>query len=399
MSSEQQPEVVATATPAPAETGGLIEFGAGGHAPAVVSDDPWRQITDPLRFTGLMGQAFVNSGMFGCKNAAQGHVLALACVLERRNPLELVRTYHIIGGKLSMRADAMQAEFERRGGVIDWTDLGTSGEKATAKFTYKNHKRLEISYTMRDAQIAGLVKPDSGWVKNPAAMLRARLISTAVRLLCPSIVAGTYTPEELSGGLPEEVVPDSVTVEAECVPVEPVQPQVVARPAAAAASAPTSPAPAAVMVAPLAAVVTPAVAPAAPAAAPAVSPAPVSDLDAIDSHEPSLAPPMCTDEQFREIGHYAKNVLQIPMDRYREILAKRLHWQTREPVARARDLTADQAESLLVKFREAEKKQQLNAWVSGQPVAATAQAPAPTSTPAPVAVGAGVGGGDGEIPF
>lgn len=396
MSSEQQ-EVVATATPAPAETGGLIEFGAGGHAPAVVSDDPWRQITDPLRFAGLMGQAFNNSGMFGCKNLAQGHVLALACVLERRNPLELVRTYHVIDGKLSMRADAMQAEFERRGGKIKWIDIGDNSDRATAKWTYGG-QTLEISYTMAEAQQAGLVRPNSGWVKNPASMLRARLVSKAVRLLCPSIVAGTYTPEELSGGLPEEAVADSVTVEAECVPVEPVQPQVVAKPTpAAAASVPTSPAPAAAAVAPRATVVTPAVALAAPAAAPAVSPAPVSDLDAIDSHEPSLAPPMCTDEQFREIGHYAKTVLQIPMDRYREILAKRLHWQTKEPVTRARDLTADQAESLLVKFREAEKKNQLNAWVSGQPVPATAQAPAPT--PAPVAVGAGVNGGDGEVPF
>ena len=387
MSEPTKTEVVAT--PPGEQPGAMIEFGSGGggaggmpNVPAVAGDPVWGQL-EPLKFIAIMGQAFCQSGLFGAKNVSQGHVLALACLIEKRNPLELARTYHLIEGKLSMRADAMQAEFERRGGEIQWIDFGDTGQRAAAKFTYKKHKNLEISFTIQEAQQARLVKPDSNWAKNPGAMLRARLISKAVRILAPGIVAGTYTPEELSGGLPEEAEPDRVTVAAECVPVEPVA---TAAPVAAAAPAvvvPTSrPTPA---VSPIATQV--AVAPVVASPAP-IAPVPAAaDLDSLDSVEPSLVPPMISDDQYREIGNLAKNVLKIPASEFAKILAKRKHWQTGAPVAKARELTADQAESLLANLRAAQRKQELNAWVAGAPAERVAAAAAPAA----IAIG--------EIPF
>jgi hypothetical protein len=387
MSEQTKTEVVTT--PPGEQPRAMIEFGSGGggaggmpNVTAVAGGDVWGQI-EPLKFIGLMGVAFCQSGLFGAQNVHQGHVLALACLVEKRNPLELARTYHMIEGKLSMRADAMQAEFERRGGEIQWVDFGDTGERATAKFTYKKHKNLEISFTIQEAQRARLVKPDSNWAKSPGPMLRARLISKAVRILAPGIVAGTYTPEELNGGLPEEAEPDRVTVAAECVPVEPVA---AAAPVAAAgytaapaAFVPTSrPTPA---VLPIATHV--AVAPVAAGPAP-IAPAPAAaDLGNLDSVEPSLAPPMISDEQYREIGNLAKNVLKIPASEFVKILAKRKHWQTGAPVAKARELTADQAESLLANLRAAQRKQELNAWVAGAPAERVAVA----ATPAEIAIG------------
>jgi len=149
------------------------------------------------QFVTVMGAAIYQSGFFGCVNEAQGRVIALDCLVKKIPPLERAATDHIISGKLSMRADAMLAGFITRGGKVKWIDHGDTGEKASAKFSTKDGTNVEISYTIEMAKLAGLIKRDSGWLKNPGEMLRARLVSKAVRMLDPEVVAGRYTPEEL----------------------------------------------------------------------------------------------------------------------------------------------------------------------------------------------------------
>jgi len=154
--------------------------------------------------------------MFGCSNEAQGRVLALACIAERKNPLELVRTYHIIDGKLSMRADAMLAEFRKLGGKVRWTATGDDGKEAKAIFSFEDVD-TEIGYSIEDAKRAGLVKDKSAWVKDPGAMLRARVTSKAVRMLAPEIVAGYYTPEEIDDVADGRDAKAAVVVDAESI--------------------------------------------------------------------------------------------------------------------------------------------------------------------------------------
>lgn len=43
----------------------------------------------------------------------------------------------------------------------------------------------------------GLIRPKSAWETDPGAMLRARVITRGVRIVCPGVCAGVYTPEEL----------------------------------------------------------------------------------------------------------------------------------------------------------------------------------------------------------
>jgi hypothetical protein len=54
-----------------------------------------------------------------------------------------------------------------------------------------------FQFTIEDAKQASLVKPNSPWVKYPAAMLRARVISAMARAVFPDAIMGCYTPEEL----------------------------------------------------------------------------------------------------------------------------------------------------------------------------------------------------------
>ena len=94
-----------------------------------------------------------------------------------------------------MRADAMLAEFQRQGGSVKWHKYDKNEAKAT--FAHPSGGSVDFSYSIEDAKIAGLIRPDSGWTKFPAAMLRARCISGGIRMVLPGVVCGVYTPEEV----------------------------------------------------------------------------------------------------------------------------------------------------------------------------------------------------------
>lgn len=179
----------------------------------------YERMTDPIADIERLGKVFAASGMFGCEKVEQGQVLALACMCERQNPFQILRTYHLLGGRLTMRADAMLAEYRRRGGRVKWTEL--SNTAAAALWTYEETENLEIRYTMEDAKLAKLVKPGSAWEKTPGAMLVARLTSKAIRLIAPEVISGVYLPDER----PIDGLDGSESTAAPLLPVNPVSPQ------------------------------------------------------------------------------------------------------------------------------------------------------------------------------
>lgn len=155
----------------------------------------YAKINDPISAAAQLGEWFAKSGMFGCERIEQGQVMALTCLAEKKTPIEVNRKYHLIGGKLSMRSDYMLADFRQRGGKCLWLETGENGKEARANFQYDGNA-MEISFTIDEATRAGLVKPNSGWTKFPGAMLRARLITKAMRMIAPEVVAGLVSTEE-----------------------------------------------------------------------------------------------------------------------------------------------------------------------------------------------------------
>ena len=61
-----------------------------------------------------------SSRMFGIDNPNQAVCLMMICQSEGIDPIMALRRYHLIEGRPSMRADAMQGEFMSRGGAIIW---------------------------------------------------------------------------------------------------------------------------------------------------------------------------------------------------------------------------------------------------------------------------------------
>jgi len=163
---------------------------------ALATVSTYDKVQDPMSAASTLGEWIARSGMFGCERVEQGAILAMQCLVERKAPLELAKHYHIIGGKLSLRADAMLALYRERGGKVRWIQFDDAGAKA--RWTYDGND-VELGYTAEDAKRAGFLpaRAGSGWAKFPAEMMRARLISKAVRMIAPEVCTGTYTPEEL----------------------------------------------------------------------------------------------------------------------------------------------------------------------------------------------------------
>ena len=126
----------------------------------------------------------------------------MQCLAEGKPPLELAKTYHIVEGKLSMRADAMLGRFLTTGGRVKW--LERSNERVAASWSHGCNEDVTISCTLDEMKKNGVAMDKTGrnlktnWERFPRQMLTARVISEAVRLLAPQIVAGIYTPEEVS---------------------------------------------------------------------------------------------------------------------------------------------------------------------------------------------------------
>lgn len=161
----------------------------------------YSKLQNPIEAIDKIGEFFAKSGMFGCERIEQGKVLAMVCLAEHKSPIEITRTYHIIGGKLSKRAMAAYAEFRKKGGKCRWIRTGdeaiTKSENdrcAEAEFTWEDTKII-VSYAMAQAEKAQLTKADSGWIKRPGNMLRARVISNALGMIAPEIFAGAEDDE------------------------------------------------------------------------------------------------------------------------------------------------------------------------------------------------------------
>jgi hypothetical protein len=162
-----------------------------------------------------MAIAIAKSGLFGVKNPEQAMALMLIAQAEGYHPAIAARDYHVIQGRPTLKADAMLARFQSSGGKVEWKEY--SDDLVTGVFSHPQGGSISVTWEIAQAKRIGLYKPGSGWEKYPRAMLRARVISEAIRTVYPGCIAGSYTPEEVSDFAPleKDITPlpsDTVTV-------------------------------------------------------------------------------------------------------------------------------------------------------------------------------------------
>lgn len=177
-----------------------------------------------------MGRAIAKSQFIKCDNEEQGMVLAMTCYSKGMDFLTLAQKYDLIGGRLSMKSDAMLSGFRERGGkhkIMKRSGdeacvlLIYDGQEYESRMTWEDAQQEPFIYNGKDSEILRLILADNKTVlatklkpkyATPRArmqMLWARVVSDGVRAMCPEVNTGTYTPEEISDF--EEIEASSVS--------------------------------------------------------------------------------------------------------------------------------------------------------------------------------------------
>jgi len=186
------------------------ELAPQAHSAANVSLEVYDRIANPMEAIKSLGLAIFKSGMFGCDRPEQGEVLAMQCLAERKSPLELMRTYHFVEGRLAMKADALLAKFLQSGGRVEWRER--TDKRVIAIFSRPPQAGVEIVADMEEHVRNGNAisnktgKLKDNWHKWPRRMLTARAISEGVRLISPDCCFGVGVEDESAYSRPRQAI-------------------------------------------------------------------------------------------------------------------------------------------------------------------------------------------------
>lgn len=133
-------------------------------------------------------------------------------------PMQAMREVYLVKGRPSLSATLMLALARRAGVRTRW--LETSATKATIGVTVPGEAEQTLTFSEADAKAAGLWGQGT-WKVYPAAMLRARATSAAMRAFCPDVLGGSvYEADsgEITEGRPALEVQAEVVREPEPAP-------------------------------------------------------------------------------------------------------------------------------------------------------------------------------------
>jgi len=143
----------------------------------------------------VMADSIVKSGFYGFKNKEQVMAVMLVAQAENKHPASVVQEYDIIQGKPALKSQAILARFQLSGGSVQWDEL--TPKRVIGTFKHPQGGSLTVEWTIEMAKQAGIYREGSGWSKYPEDMLRARVISRAVRSIYPACILGHYATEEV----------------------------------------------------------------------------------------------------------------------------------------------------------------------------------------------------------
>lgn len=135
-------------------------------------------------------QGFVPRAFLG-----QPHALMAAILTGSElgiGPMESLRSIHVIEGKPTLSAGLMLSLAIRAGVRHRWTEQ--SDKVATIELSREGFQPHTQSFSMEDARLAGLTGKQN-WKRHPAAMLRARCLSNALRAFCPDVIGSNVYVE------------------------------------------------------------------------------------------------------------------------------------------------------------------------------------------------------------
>ena len=114
---------------------------------------------------------------------------------------------NIIQGKVEISARMMNALIRKAGHAITIKESRDDSCTLVGRRA-DNGDTATVSYTLAEAQKAGLVKQGGGWVKNPKDMCFARAMSRLARQLYSDVIGIGYVEGEIKATDAEVIVPE-----------------------------------------------------------------------------------------------------------------------------------------------------------------------------------------------
>ena len=110
-------------------------------------------------------------------------------------PMAALRNIHVVKGKPILSADGMVGLVKASGLCESFACVEATNEIATYSTKRRGEKEQEFTFTIQDAQRAGLT--GDNWKKYPRAMLMARAKAALARDVYPDVLAGVYEQGEV----------------------------------------------------------------------------------------------------------------------------------------------------------------------------------------------------------
>lgn len=153
------------------------------------------------------------SGLFtDIKQESQAFIKVMAGIELGIGPIASLRGLYVQKGEVATRAN-LAAALIKRSGKYDYRVREHVDDHCTLEFFEHGESVGHASFSMKDAERAGLLKKDN-WRAYPFDMLYARAMTRGAREFCPDVFIGSiYDPDELDTSFEEAITYETVSDE------------------------------------------------------------------------------------------------------------------------------------------------------------------------------------------
>ena len=166
-------------------------------------------------------QIVAESQMYGLTKPAQAYVVLMTGHDLGLSPSQALRGVHVIKGKPSPSADTLHAVVLNSPLCEYFRHVETTDDHSTWVTKRVGEPEERGTYTLKEAEAAGLLKDNGNWKKHPRRMLKARAKAFLARDVYPDLCLGLYTPDELGESHGTVEYTTAVDLPTELQPVDP----------------------------------------------------------------------------------------------------------------------------------------------------------------------------------
>lgn len=148
------------------------------------------------------------SGIFGIGSPEAASAIMLKGYELGLNLAASFEFIQVIQGKPTISPRGALALIQQSNKLADLKIEDLADNKGPTRCRVTMKRTNDFSYTtefsMEDAKRAGLVKPDSGWAKYPANMLRWRAVGYCADVVFPDVIGGMKRADEFDAEITED---------------------------------------------------------------------------------------------------------------------------------------------------------------------------------------------------